>query len=240
MFSGSIASFTNSPLTLADAPAPTDGQVYLTQPGIAQGAGGVPFPFYLPGLAVLGPANGMVCTSPTNLALNVQTWQLAFDEYVQNVAFYVTGPAIGTNVLLATVPNSRSGTNNLQATWTNDTPGAYAVTTIATDNLGGSVASAPVNITVIPVILVNGQYTNTHSFTFLATNTILLTMTNPLPGDYVVYSTDGDPSAFCAVAPHGGASTFAKASPDRLADKGRWRLETYGGRMGTKPRFSDR
>jgi hypothetical protein len=144
-----------------------------------------------PGVSLLGPTNGAVYTAPANIVLNVQAWQLVSDEYIQNVSFYATGTNIGSNVLVASVTNSLSGTNDFQAIWTNDVPGTCAITTIATDNLGGSTTSAWVNITVVPVILVNGQYTNTHSFTFLATNTISVTMTNPLPGGYVLYSTDG-------------------------------------------------
>ena len=100
LFSGSISSLTNSPPTLADSPAPVDGHIDSTSSVIGQPVGGVPLAFYLPGMAVLTPANGTVCTSPTNIPLNVQAWQLAFDEHVQSVAFYVTGTNIGTNVLI--------------------------------------------------------------------------------------------------------------------------------------------
>ena len=192
LFSGSISSLTNSPLTLADAPAPTDGQIYLTGSVVGQPVGGVPFAFYLPGLALLAPANGTVCTSPTNIPLTVRAWQLAFDEYVQSVAFYVTGTNIGTNVLIATVTNVNSlqGTNSYSATWTNDLPGSFAITAVATDNLGGSVTSAKVNITVVPVILVNGRSDQAHSFTFLEGHGITVTMTNPFAG-YIRYTING-------------------------------------------------
>jgi hypothetical protein len=211
LFSGGIASITNSPLTLAGAPAPTDGKFYLTKSAIGQPAGGGPFVFYLPGLALLGPTNGMVFIAPANVALEVQAWQLAFDEHVQSVAFYATGASIGTNILVASVPNSLPGTNNFQATWTNDVPGASSLTAVATDNLGRTVSSAPVNITVVPVILVNGQYTNTHSFTFLATNTISVTMTNPTPGGFVLYTTDGTAPANGALYTAGQSLSFSSS-----------------------------
>jgi hypothetical protein len=182
-FSGAVGDITNFP-------APNDGQVYLTQSAIGQAAS-APFVFFLPGLQVQSPSNGLVAVAATNIALNAQSWQLASNEYVQNVSYYATGTNFGTNVLIASINNLLPGTNSYSAIWTNDTPSVYALTAVATDNRGASVTSSVVNVTVVPGILVNGQFTNTDNFTFLATNLILVTMTNPVAGGFIRYSTDG-------------------------------------------------
>jgi hypothetical protein len=182
-FGGAVGDITNFP-------APNDGQVYLTQSAIGQPAG-ASFAFLLSGLLVQSPSNGLVAVGTTNIALNAQAWQLGSNEFVTNVSFYATGTNFGTNVLIASLNNSLPGTNSYSAVWTNDTPSVYAVTAVATDNLGNTTTSAVVTVTVIPGILVNGQFTNTDRFTFLATNTVIVSLTNPVVGGFIRYSTDG-------------------------------------------------
>ena len=121
---------------------------------------------YPPHAVLTSPTASGIFVAPTNIALNAQAWTPFAGKYVTNVSFYASGANIGTHVLIATVTNSLPGTNNLQAVWTNDTAGSFALTAVATDNAGICGTSAPVNITVVPVILVNGQYSTTHSFTF--------------------------------------------------------------------------
>jgi len=193
----SAAFYSGSTGAAGDLRTPNDGTngIYLAQSIIGQPVGGVPLTFYLPGITLLSPADGALFTSPATNVLSAQAWQLAFDEFVSRVDFYAAGGPSGTNLLLGSITNSQPLTNNYQLTWTNDVPGSYALMAVATDNLGGSTTSAAVNIGVIPAILVNGQYTNTHSFTFLATNTIRVTMTNPVPDGCIRYTMDGsDPS----------------------------------------------
>ncbi|HWD18530.1 MAG TPA: Calx-beta domain-containing protein [Verrucomicrobiae bacterium] len=184
IYSGSIGNATN-------AATPNDGTIRLIGSAFGQPLGGNPLAFYLPGLSIASPTADLVMTAPATVTFSGQAWQLAFDEIVSHVDFYAAPASGGSATRLGSVTNTLAGTNNFQFTWTNDVLGNYVLTTVAVDNLGGATTSAPVNLSVLPVILVNGQYSPTHSFTFYSTNAIQVTMANPLPGGIVQYTVGG-------------------------------------------------
>ncbi len=195
IFSGSIGGGTN--VSLPNLTNATDGTYYLTQSAIGQPIGGQPLAFYLPGIALVSPTNGAAYPAPFKVPLDVQAWQLAFDEYVQRVDFYASNSVGGSNILIVSTisTNNQPGTNTFTNTWTTNAPGTYTLTAVATDDLGNSTTSVPVSVAVVPVILVNGQYTNTDTFTFLQGTQIQVTMTNPIPSGFIRYTLDGtDPS----------------------------------------------
>jgi hypothetical protein len=171
LFSGSVSSLTNFPPTLTGAPAPTDHQLCLTQSAIGQLAGGVPPASSLLGVAILAPANGFVSIAPANILLNALAWQLETNDYVQKVEFYATGASFGTNILVAGATNSLPGTSSFSATWSNVATGAFVLTAVATDNLGDSVTSAPMSLTVtVPAQELPIFTLSTNSYTVLESN----------------------------------------------------------------------
>lgn len=188
IYSGSLGDTDSSACSLSTN-TPADGQILLLQSIIGQPAGGVPFAYLLPGIVLNAPTSGTPYPAPAFVAFDALAWHL--DGFVSRVDFYATGPPLGTNVLVGSITNSQPFTNSYQLTWSNDVVGNFTLTAVATDNRGASVASSSVNIGVVPVILVNGAYTNTHTFTFLATNQITILMTNPVPGGHILYTTDG-------------------------------------------------
>lgn len=185
-FSGNIGDATNT-----NAPAPNDGQHYLIQSALGAPIGGQ-VTFYLPDVAWQSPSSGSAFAAPTNLTFSAQAWQLDATEFVQRVDFYALGGNYLSNTWIGSATNSQAagGTNGFTNYWATDTPGNYTISAVATDNLGQSNVSTEF-ISVQAVILVNGQYTNTHSFTFVQGATNVEVEMNPLPGGSVRYTLDG-------------------------------------------------
>lgn len=101
-----------------------------------------------PSVAVVGPFDGSVFVSPSNILITASAFDR--DGFVASVQFFA-----GTN-RLGTVPGATNGptANSLYSIqWTNPPTGGYALTAVATDNQGAAATSAPVNITVsAPVV----------------------------------------------------------------------------------------
>jgi hypothetical protein len=88
-----------------------------------------------PIVSITGPVNGTLFGTPANLTLDATAFDP--DGTVVNVAFYVNGVKLGDDT---TSPFSLV-TNNVPA-------GAYSLFAVATDDVGQSVTSAVVNVTV--------------------------------------------------------------------------------------------
>jgi hypothetical protein len=90
-----------------------------------------------PSVALTAPANGSLCTTPTNITLSA----IAFDAYgaVTNVGFVVDGLSLG----------SRSAAP-YTLTWSNAPVGTHTLQAVATDNLGATNVSADITILVVP------------------------------------------------------------------------------------------
>lgn len=91
----------------------------------------------LPAVSLTGPANGATFTSPASIALAANASDS--NGTVARVDFFANGLSIGTD---ATSPYA--------FTWTNVPVGTYALTAVATDNLGATGTSTAVNVTVVP------------------------------------------------------------------------------------------
>src|SRR6266542_2426362 len=88
-----------------------------------------------PGVTLTSPTNGSTFTSPTNIVLTATASDT--DGTVSRVDFYAWNIWIGS-----------SSVSPYSVTWSNVAVGAYALTTVATDNDGLSATSSVVNITV--------------------------------------------------------------------------------------------
>ena len=78
---------------------------------------------------------------PTPATVHLTATATDADGTVQNVAFYANGSSLGAG--------TAAGANTFTLTWLTNTPGTYAVTAKATDNLGGSTTSAPLTVTIV-------------------------------------------------------------------------------------------
>ena len=120
--------------------APSNATVYIEGPARTNQP---------PVVSLVGPANGAVFISPSNILVSASAWDP--DGYVASVQFFA-----GTNSL-GTVPGGTNGptaTSLFSVQWTNPPVGAYSLTALATDNLGATATSAPVNIQVnAPVVM---------------------------------------------------------------------------------------
>lgn len=107
------------------------------QTGVATLPVSVLGPNILPAVALTAPGNGAVFTAPATIALAASASDP--DGSITQVAFLRDGAALaGSNV-------APYGFN-----WTNVPVGSYVLTAEATDNRGGTTASAPVGVTVTP------------------------------------------------------------------------------------------
>ena len=88
-----------------------------------------------PTASITSPIGGAIFTAPASVTINATASDS--DGTVAKVDFYQNGNLLGTDT---TSPYSFS--------WTNVAAGSYTLTAIATDNLGATGTSAPVNITV--------------------------------------------------------------------------------------------
>ena len=94
-----------------------------------------PVPNQRPTASISSPANGATFTAPANITINATASDP--DGSVTKVDFFANGSLIGTDT-----------TSPYSFTWTNVAAGGYALTAVATDNLGATGFSNPVNITV--------------------------------------------------------------------------------------------
>src|SRR4030095_425130 len=90
-----------------------------------------------PAAAITSPTEGATFTEPANIAITADASDS--DGTIAQVDFYAGSTVIGTTT---SAPYT--------TTWSNVTAGSYALTAVATDNLGATVSSAAVNVTVLP------------------------------------------------------------------------------------------
>ena len=126
-------------------------------------------PDQAPSVAILQPAAGAVFTVPQNVEIDVSA--TGFDGCVTNVQFFQGSLPLGQ----ATFPP-------FAFLWTNVPTGTYALTAVATDNLGVTIPSTPVNIVVAPLILGVSRHGNHMILSWSSTvNCVLQVTTNLVP-----------------------------------------------------------
>jgi len=91
-----------------------------------------------PAVSLLNPANGALFNAPATITVTSNASD--GDGSIQQVKFYSNGSLLGTS--------HTTGANQFSITWSNVAAGSYSLTAVATDNLGGTTTSAPVNIIV--------------------------------------------------------------------------------------------
>jgi uncharacterized repeat protein (TIGR01451 family) len=91
-----------------------------------------------PVVSLLNPANGALFNAPATITLTSNASD--GDGSIQQVSFYNNGSLIGTR--------HTTGANQFSITWSNVAAGSYSLTAVATDNLGGTSTSPPINIVV--------------------------------------------------------------------------------------------
>src|SRR5262249_60646378 len=89
----------------------------------------------LPTVSITAPANNATFTAPANITINATASDP--DGTVQKVDFYQNGILLGTDT-----------TSPYSFAWNNVGAGSYALTAVATDNVGGPTTWTAVNITV--------------------------------------------------------------------------------------------
>jgi hypothetical protein len=90
-----------------------------------------------PAVAITSPSGGATFTAPASITITADASDS--DGTVSQVDFYAAGNVIGTTTM---APHA--------ITWSNVAAGTYSLTAVVTDNLGATVTSAPVNVTVLP------------------------------------------------------------------------------------------
>lgn len=85
------------------------------------------------------PANGATYTMPATVSLAANARD--DDNYVSRVDFYSDGSLIGTA--------SNTAANLYAFTWNNAAVGGHVITAVATDGVGATATSAPINITIL-------------------------------------------------------------------------------------------
>jgi hypothetical protein len=90
-----------------------------------------------PTVAITSPSGGATFTAPASIAITADANDS--DGSIAQVDFY------GGSTLIGTATSAP-----FTATWNNVGAGSYALTAVATDNLGATVTSAPVNVSVLP------------------------------------------------------------------------------------------
>ena len=100
-----------------------------------------------PTVSITSPTNGATFAAPASVVINTNAADN--DGFVSKVEFFENSIKIG-----------ETNTTPFNFTWSSVGPGSYALTTVATDNLGVTTTSGPVNITVSPsALLVAGSTT---------------------------------------------------------------------------------
>jgi hypothetical protein len=101
-----------------------------------------------PVVSIVSPTNEAVFNVPSDIELIAKATSPS--GTISNVVFYAGNKLLGDGVLLILDPPGDNGVTGpvYVLDWTNAPPGSYALTAVATDNLGASTTSAPVNITV--------------------------------------------------------------------------------------------
>ena len=118
-----------------------------------------------PSVSITNPANGTTVAAPANLTVTASATDA--DGTVQQVAFYQNGQLIGS-----------SATSSYSVPWNGVAAGSYTLTAVATDNLGATTTSAPVNVTAVndvPPTIAIVSPANAATFTAPATITVLAT-----------------------------------------------------------------
>src|SRR5262249_22175375 len=90
-----------------------------------------------PSVKLTSPTNGDTFATPSTVTLAATASDV--EGTVSQVDFYANGALIGTDT-----------TSPYTVTWNANVPGNYALTAVATDDLGARNTSNPVNITMIP------------------------------------------------------------------------------------------
>jgi len=121
--------------------SPDSATVYILPPGYSN----IP-----PTVKIVSPPNGAVFYTPTNISLLAQANDL--DAAITNVEFFAGAQDLGQGVPVVLDPPGAGGVTGLVyfLTWPNVPTNLYSLTAVASDNLGASATSAPVNITVLP------------------------------------------------------------------------------------------
>jgi hypothetical protein len=122
-------------------------------------------------VAINGLNSGSILTTPTNVALQATTMDVAGN--ITNVTYYENGVFLGA---------ATSAPYNV--VWTNPPPGSYTLTAVATDDSGLVVTSAVVNVTVAAPAIVAGTayYARPNNVSLKIAVTNLLTNVTDLSG----------------------------------------------------------
>jgi arylsulfatase A-like enzyme len=99
-----------------------------------------PPPNLPPAVAITSPFSGTSYSSPATITVDATATDP--DGSIGSVTFLANGAAIGAGTLVAG--------STYRLVWTNAPQGAQSLTAVATDNLGLSTTSAPVDVTVFP------------------------------------------------------------------------------------------
>ena len=100
-----------------------------------------------PPISIISPKEGTVFYTPTNIGMSAEVNYLASQYYAPtNVEFFA-----GTNDLGEGIPGVSSGFGGVvYLTWTNPSPGNYALMAVASYKNFANATSAPVEISVLP------------------------------------------------------------------------------------------
>jgi hypothetical protein len=139
-------------------------QVTASSPDLSFDLELIGFGNFLPAIALTSPAADTALLSPPS----VQLAATATDAYgsVASVQFLRNGTPLGSD---ATAP--------YQFIWNNPPGGVHALTAIATDNLGATITSSPVTLTIVPTVILTART--------LATNVVELAWPVSAPGYHV-------------------------------------------------------
>jgi hypothetical protein len=140
----------------------TNGNTVLSTPVTIFVGSATNFP---PIVRITSPPNMAVFRAPANVTLLAYAYDPDPEDAVQSVEFFAGTNGLGFGQPLefnpggpiipyppTNPPSPIRLTNTFLLTWTNPPPGAYSLTALAMDDDGGSATSAPVNITILPVL----------------------------------------------------------------------------------------
>jgi RHS repeat-associated protein len=155
----------------------------------------------LPDVSLTSPAPNATFSAPANVTVAAQAADP--DGNVASVQFFANGASIGV---------SNAAPFNIQ--WSNVQPGSYALTAVATDTLGASTTSTPVNITVNSAVaqayFIHTDHLNTPRAIFDANQQVRWKWDQQEP--FGVNVPDENPSGL-------GAFEFPGRFPGQYADK---------------------